>query len=61
MANAMKQAQQAQMRFQAALDQTTPFVAKRWAATGGLLVLFMLRILISQGWYIGESVYDDQG
>lgn len=53
-ANAIKQAQQAQMRFQAALDRTTPFVGKRWATTGGLLVLFMLRIVISQGWYIGE-------
>ncbi|CAO1614770.1 unnamed protein product [Parajaminaea phylloscopi] len=48
----MEQAKVAQMRLQAALDRTTPFVARRWGATAGLLVLFMLRIVLSQGWYI---------
>ncbi|PWN18695.1 retrieval of early ER protein Rer1 [Microstroma glucosiphilum] len=51
-ANAMRQAHQAQMRLQTAIDRTTPFAARRWAATGGLLALFMLRIVLSQGWYI---------
>ncbi|CAO1639434.1 unnamed protein product [Sympodiomycopsis kandeliae] len=51
-ANAIKQVQMAQMRAQAALDRTTPYVANRWATTGGLLVLFMLRIVLAQGWYI---------
>ncbi|KAG2229779.1 hypothetical protein INT48_005306 [Thamnidium elegans] len=33
-------------RFQHLLDQTTPYVPHRWAATGVLLILFMLRIYI---------------
>lgn len=53
-ANAMRQAHQVQMRLQTAIDRTTPFAARRWGATGGLLALFMLRIVLSQGWYIGE-------
>lgn len=52
-ANALKQAHMAQMRLQAAIDKTTPYAARRWAATTGLLVLFMLRIVLAQGWYIG--------
>ncbi|ORX98263.1 retrieval of early ER protein Rer1 [Basidiobolus meristosporus CBS 931.73] len=39
-------------RYQAWLDSTTPYVAPRWGAFGVLLVIFMLRIIISQGWYI---------
>lgn len=54
-AQALEQARVTQMRLQAALDRTTPFVGRRWAATTGLLVLFMLRIVIAQGWYIGEQ------
>lgn len=57
-ANAIKQIQISQMRFQAALDRTTPYVANRWATTGGLLVLFMLRIVFAQGWYIGEQIHE---
>lgn len=53
-AQALEQARITQMRLQAALDRTTPFVGRRWATTGGLLFVFMLRIFIAQGWYIGE-------
>ncbi|KAL9939039.1 hypothetical protein V8E36_001852 [Tilletia maclaganii] len=42
----------AQQRVQAFLDSTTPHVAQRWATTAGLLVLFLLRIVLAQGWYI---------
>lgn len=52
-AQAIEQARVTQMRLQAALDRTTPFVGRRWATTGGLLTLFVLRIVIAQGWYIG--------
>ena len=41
-----------QQRYQAFLDSTTPYPLHRWAATAGLLFLFMLRIIFSQGWYI---------
>lgn len=41
-----------QQRYQALLDQSTPFVTYRWVGTGVCLFLFMLRILIAQGWYI---------
>ncbi|PWN26512.1 retrieval of early ER protein Rer1 [Jaminaea rosea] len=51
-AHAIEQARVTQMRLQAALDRTTPFVGRRWATTGGLLTLFVLRIVIAQGWYI---------
>lgn len=42
-----------QQRYQAFLDSTTPHTSYRWGATAGLLVLFVLRIVLSQGWYIG--------
>lgn len=45
---------QAQQRVQSFLDSTTPYTARRWGTTAGLLVLFMLRIIFAQGWYIGE-------
>ncbi|EPQ31003.1 uncharacterized protein PFL1_01192 [Pseudozyma flocculosa PF-1] len=41
-----------QQRYQAFLDSTTPHTAYRWSATVGLLFLFVLRIVLSQGWYI---------
>ncbi|PWY99658.1 Rer1-domain-containing protein [Testicularia cyperi] len=41
-----------EQRYQALLDSTTPYTYHRWGATAGLLVLFMLRIVLSQGWYI---------
>lgn len=41
-----------QQRYQSFLDSTTPYPLHRWGATAGLLFLFMLRIVLSQGWYI---------
>lgn len=46
--------------YQAYLDRTVPHVGGRWASFGGLLVLFMLRIVMAQGWYIvcyGLGIY----
>lgn len=40
-------------RYQALLDQSTPFVTYRWVGTGVGLLMFFLRILVAQGWYIG--------
>ncbi|KAL2886192.1 Protein RER1 [Ceratocystis lukuohia] len=41
-----------QRRVQVLLDQSTPYVLYRWIGTGVLLLIFGLRILIAQGWYI---------
>ncbi|KAK9470771.1 retrieval of early ER protein Rer1 [Dipodascopsis tothii] len=46
------QTTQLAQRFQFYLDQSTPFVFYRWVGLGTLLFLFMLRIVLSQGWYI---------
>lgn len=39
--------------YQTYLDKSTPFITYRWAGTAGLFVLFALRIIFAQGWYIG--------
>lgn len=39
-------------RFQQVLDQVTPFAPYRWAATVVLLILFLLRVVYAEGWYI---------
>lgn len=39
-------------RWQTIVDRTTPYIQYRWASFGVLLFLFMLRILVAQGWYI---------
>ncbi|KAI9305120.1 Golgi membrane protein [Cunninghamella echinulata] len=39
-------------RFQHFLDEVTPFTQYRWITTVVLLVLFMLRIVLAEGWYI---------
>ncbi|ORX82314.1 retrieval of early ER protein Rer1 [Basidiobolus meristosporus CBS 931.73] len=41
-----------EQKYQALLDSTTPFVIQRWGAFTALLLVFVLRILIAQGWYI---------
>lgn len=41
-----------QRHYQALLDQSTPHVMYRWIGTGVFLLLFFLRILLAQGWYI---------
>ncbi|CAK7203442.1 retention in endoplasmic reticulum protein 1 [Sporothrix eucalyptigena] len=49
-----------QRKYQALLDQSTPYVTYRWIGTGTFLVVFFLRILLAQGWYIvayGLGIY----
>ncbi|WPH02179.1 Hypothetical protein R9X50_00503400 [Acrodontium crateriforme] len=41
-----------QQLYQSYLDKATPYTAYRWAGTGVLFVLFGLRIVLAQGWYI---------
>lgn len=48
----MQQSAMLERRVQAMLDRTTPHVTERWATTAVLLLLFMLRIVFAQGWYI---------
>ncbi|KAI4174102.1 MAG: hypothetical protein Q9188_002572 [Gyalolechia gomerana] len=38
--------------YQSYLDKSTPYTAYRWIGTGVLLLLFFLRIVLAQGWYI---------
>lgn len=38
--------------YQKYLDKSTPFTPYRWAGTVVLLLLFFLRIVFAQGWYI---------
>lgn len=47
-------------RYQLLLDLSTPYPKARWAFSLGLLFLFMVRILVSHGWYVicyGLSIY----
>ncbi|KAG2137269.1 retrieval of early ER protein Rer1 [Suillus cothurnatus] len=49
-----------QRQYQQTLDRWTPHVLQRWLATFFILALFMLRIVLSQGWYIvcyGLAIY----
>lgn len=39
-------------QYQTYLDKSTPYTPYRWIATGTLLLLFFLRIVFAQGWYI---------
>ncbi|KAI9885815.1 MAG: retention in endoplasmic reticulum protein 1 [Watsoniomyces obsoletus] len=39
-------------QYQAYLDKSTPYTAYRWSATGALLLMVLLRVVISQGWYV---------
>ncbi len=39
----------AQRQYQQLLDRVTPFVLYRWLGTAGVLAIFMLRIVLSQG------------
>ncbi|CAE6414868.1 unnamed protein product [Rhizoctonia solani] len=38
-----------QQKYQQLIDRTTPHMLYRWLSTGGLVVLFMLRIVFAQG------------
>ncbi|KAB5591016.1 Protein rer1 [Ceratobasidium theobromae] len=41
-----------QRQYQQLIDRATPHMLYRWLSTGGLVVLFLLRIVLAQGWYI---------
>ncbi|KAL0955757.1 hypothetical protein HGRIS_001972 [Hohenbuehelia grisea] len=41
-----------QRTYQQTLDRWTPFTLNRWLATAGIFVVFFLRIIFAQGWYI---------
>jgi len=46
--------------YQRLLDQSTPHVKYRWTGFSALFVVFFLRILVAQGWYIicyGLGIY----
>lgn len=43
---------QFKVTFQELLDKSVPFPARRWGAFAGLLAVFLLRIVLTQGWYI---------
>lgn len=47
-----KKYRELEQAYQSQLDRLTPYTTYRWAATLGLIFVFMLRILLSQGWYI---------
>lgn len=49
---AMRLKHQLDRRYQTFLDITTPHTVARWGAFCLLLVVFLLRIFISHGWYI---------
>jgi hypothetical protein len=38
--------------YQTYLDKSVPYTLYRWTSFGGLLFLFLMRIVLSQGWYI---------
>lgn len=42
--------------YQAYLDKSTPFTVYRWIGTGVLALVFALRIIFAQGWYIGMLI-----
>jgi len=48
------QAQYAKIQrlYQQTLDRWTPHMLNRWLASAGLLALFLIRIVLAQGWYI---------
>ncbi|KAL5512638.1 hypothetical protein ACEPAG_3291 [Sanghuangporus baumii] len=39
-------------QYRALLDRAAPHLMYRWFGTAGLVAVFMLRIIFSQGWYI---------
>lgn len=41
--------------YQSYLDKATPYVTYRWVGTGVVFVMFALRIIFAQGWYIGRD------
>ncbi|KAK9451139.1 retrieval of early ER protein Rer1 [Limtongia smithiae] len=51
-ANVAAQTNLLAQRYQFYLDQSTPFIFYRWVGSGTLMFLFMVRIIVAQGWYI---------
>jgi len=47
--------------YQNYLDKSTPYTTYRWIATATIFILFGLRIVFAQGWYIGTSRADKTG
>jgi hypothetical protein len=41
-------------QYQSYLDKSVPHISYRWIGTGILLLVFLLRIVVKQGWYIGS-------
>ncbi|KAJ2763561.1 hypothetical protein IWQ56_004818 [Coemansia nantahalensis] len=41
-----------QLRYQMLLDKSTPHTGIRWGVTAAAMLLFLLRIVLAQGWYI---------
>lgn len=41
-----------QVTYQKCLDQSVPYAVRRWTVFGVSLTIFLLRIFLSQGWYI---------
>ncbi|KAH7102231.1 retrieval of early ER protein Rer1 [Auriculariales sp. MPI-PUGE-AT-0066] len=39
-------------RYQAMIDSTAPLMRERWMGTAFLVAVFVLRIVLAQGWYI---------
>ncbi|KAI9786158.1 MAG: retention in endoplasmic reticulum protein 1 [Geoglossum umbratile] len=39
-------------QYQTYLDKSVPHISYRWIGTGVLLLVFLLRIVVKQGWYI---------
>ncbi|EJD08044.1 retrieval of early ER protein Rer1 [Fomitiporia mediterranea MF3/22] len=39
-------------QYRSLLDRAAPHLAYRWLGTAGLVMVFMLRIVFAQGWYI---------
>jgi len=47
-------------QYQQTLDRWTPHMLNRWLGTAALLAVFLLRIVLAQGWYIvcyGHAIY----
>jgi len=44
--------QHAQQTYQLYLDKSVPMVKERWLAELGLVVVFFLRVIFGQGWYV---------
>ena len=39
-------------RYQSLLDASTPFIVSRWSLMSIVLVIYLLRVFLLQGWYI---------